>query len=119
MEKFFLKILLIALASIAAAFLLRPHVHLADVPTALILGLVLALLNTFLKPLLVLLTIPITIMSLGLFLIVINIVIIKIADYLIDGFSVHGWLYAFLFSLIVSIVTWLLEKFIPHTRRRY
>ncbi|MBD0331435.1 MAG: phage holin family protein [Chitinophagaceae bacterium] len=117
MERFFLKILMIALATIAAAYLLRPNVQVADVKTALIVGLVLALLNTFLKPILIILTIPITIITLGLFLIVINILIIKLADNLIDGFSVNGWLYAFLFSLIVSLVTWLLEKFVP-TRRR-
>jgi putative membrane protein len=117
MEKFLIKVLMISLAAIAAAYLLRPNVQVADVKTAIIVGLVLALLNTFLKPILVILTIPITIVTLGLFLIVITILMGKLADKLIDGFTVNGWLYAFLFGLIISIVTWLLEKFIPQRRR--
>lgn len=116
MERFFLKILMIAVAAIAATYLLNPHVHVDDAKSALILGLVLALLNMFLKPILIILTIPITIVTLGLFLIVINILMIKLADKLIDGFSVDGWLYAFLFSIIISVVTWLLEKFIPQKK---
>ena len=71
--------------------------------TALIVAVVLALLNTFLKPILIFLTIPVTIVTLGLFLLVINAVIIIIGDKLIDGFAVSGFWYALLFSLLLSI----------------
>jgi putative membrane protein len=77
--------------------------------TAIIVALVLALLNTFIKPILVILTIPVTIITLGLFLLVINILIIKWTDRLVGGFTVDGWLSALLFSLIVSLVTWMLS----------
>ena len=80
-----------------------------DIKTVVIVALVLALLNTFLKPILVMLTIPITIITLGLFLLVINILIVFLADYLIGGFSVDGWLSALLFSLIVSVISYILD----------
>jgi putative membrane protein len=67
--------------------------------------LVFALLNAIVRPILVLLTIPITVVTLGLFLLIINIIIVKITDALIDGFEVRGWLAALLFSLIVSVVS--------------
>ena len=100
---FLLKLLVTALAVLIAAYVL-PGVGVADAWTAVIVAVVLALLNTFIKPLLIVLTIPITIVTLGLFLLVINIIIIEIADALIDGFTVDGWFHALLFSLIVSLV---------------
>lgn len=106
---FILKVLLTALAVFVADYLLD-GVHIAgDWVTTIIVALVLALLNTFLKPILVILTIPITIITLGLFLLVINMIIVMLAAYLIDGFTVDGWLYALLFSLIVSLVTYILD----------
>jgi putative membrane protein len=86
-----------------------PGVAINDAKTAIIVALVLALLNTFIKPILVILTIPVTIITLGLFLLVINILIIKLTDSLVGGFTVDGWLSALLFSLIVSLVTWMLS----------
>ena len=105
---FIIKVLLTAVAVYAAAWLL-PGVQITDITTAVIVALVLALLNTFIKPILILLTIPITIVTLGLFLLVINILIIKLTDSLVGGFTVDGWLSALLFSLIVSLVTWILS----------
>jgi len=101
---FIIKILITALAAYFAAWIL-PGVEIADVKTTIIVALVLALLNTFIKPILILLTIPVTIITLGLFLLVINILIIKWTDSLVDGFSVNNWLTALLFSLIVSVVS--------------
>ena len=62
------------------------------------------------KPVMVILTIPITIISLGLFLIVINALIIMMADYIVDGFQVNGFWWALIFSIILSIVTSILER---------
>ena len=105
------RIILTAIAAfIAAKFV--PGISIADAKTAILVALVLALLNTFLKPLLVALTIPITIVTLGLFLLVINILIVFLAAKIVPGFAVHGWLAALLFSLIVSLITYLLETFL-------
>lgn len=80
-----------------------PGIAVHNFTTALIVAVVLALLNTFLKPILIFLTIPVTLITLGLFLLVINAVIILIGDKLIDGFAVSGFWYALLFSLLLSI----------------
>lgn len=80
------------------------------VQTAVIVALVLAFLNAIVKPILVVLTIPITLVTLGLFLLVINIIIVQITDYLIDDFTVNGWWAALLFSLIVSFVSSILHS---------
>src|SRR5215216_7782240 len=105
---FIIKILITAVAAYFAAWIL-PGVEIADARTTIIVALVLALLNTFIKPILILLTIPVTIVTLGLFLLVINILIIKWTDSLVGGFTVDGWWSALLFGLIVSFVTWILS----------
>lgn len=105
---FLLKIIVTGIAAYLAAWLL-PGVQIADAKTTLLVALVLALLNTFIKPILVILTIPLTILTLGLFLIIINILIVFLATKIVSGFTVDGWISALLFSLIVAIVTWMLE----------
>ncbi|MCD4788527.1 MAG: phage holin family protein [Bacteroidales bacterium] len=105
--KFVLKILLTAVIVIITAYLL-PGVHVRDFLSAIIVAFILALLNGFLKPVLVFLTIPITILTLGLFLLVINAVIILIASSLVSGFYVEGFWWALLFSLIMSLISYLL-----------
>ena len=72
----------------------------------------LALLNTFIKPILVILTIPITLVTLGLFLLVINALMVKWAASLVSGFTVDGWFSALLVSLIVTIVSYILNGLI-------
>lgn len=97
-----LRLLLNAVAVVLTAYLL-PGVDVTDYWTALIVAIVLVVANVVVKPVLVILTIPITIVTLGLFLLVINALIILMADYLVDGFSVNGFWWALLFSLILSI----------------
>ncbi len=108
MTKFLIKLLITSIAALLASYLLT-DVYIDTLYTAFIVAIVLALLNTFVKPILVLLTIPISILTLGLFLIVINIIIIKVAAFLVDGFDVRSWFAALLFSLIVSVVSYILE----------
>lgn len=103
-----LRILIIAVAAYFAARLL-PGVTISDAKTAILVAIVLALLNAFLKPVLVALTLPVTILTLGLFLLIINALIVFLAARLVPGFHVHGWLTAILFSLLVSLITYLLE----------
>jgi putative membrane protein len=80
--------------------------------TAVLVALVLGLLNSFVKPILIIITIPITVFTLGLFLLVINVLIIKWVSNLVPGFSVDGWVYALLFSLVVSVATSLMESLV-------
>ena len=96
------------LAVFLTAYLL-PHVDVEGYGTALIVALVLSIANIIVKPILILFTIPITILTLGLFLLVINAFIILLADYLVDGFDVDGFWWALLFSLILSIFNSLFE----------
>jgi putative membrane protein len=108
--KLILKFLLSALAVLILEYILKPHITVDSLTTALILAVVLSLLYGFLKPLLVVLTLPITIITLGLFLLVINAVIIMIASKLIDGFHVDGFWWAMLFSILLSFTQSLLYK---------
>lgn len=106
--KLLLKLLVSSLAVFMVAYVLN-GVHLDGFPSAVLLAIILGLLNTFLKPVLVIFTIPFTILTFGLFLLVINAVIILIAANLMPGFSVDGFFTALLFSILVSLVTWFLE----------
>ena len=108
--RFIIRILVTALAVYIAALIL-PGVQLkADARTIIIVAFVLALLNAIVKPILILLTIPVTIITLGLFLLIINALIVKWTAELVDGFKVNGWLTAILFSIIVSIVSSILHS---------
>jgi len=105
-----LKILISSAVILLTAYIL-PGVHVDTIWTALLVAVVLALLNFFLRPLLVILTIPFTIVTLGLFLLVINAVIILIADHIIgQRFEVDGFWWALLFSLIISLVNSLINN---------
>ena len=100
--KTFLKILLTALAVIVLATVL-PGVSVSGSLSAIIVAVVIALLNMFVKPLLIFFTLPATIVTFGLFLFVINAIIILLADKLVDGFAVSGFFAALLFSILLSI----------------
>lgn len=105
---FIVKILLTGVAALLAAYLL-PGVQIDGFGAALILAVVLALLNAVVRPILVILTIPVTVLTLGLFLLVINALIILLADYLIGGFDVDGFLWALIFSLVLSLIEAVLD----------
>lgn len=97
-----IRFLLNGLAVLLTAYLL-PGVDVRDYWTALIVALVLSIANVIIKPILIILTIPITVVTLGLFLLVINALIILMVDYLVEGFYVDGFWWALLFSLILSL----------------
>ncbi|AGI26998.1 MULTISPECIES: phage holin family protein [unclassified Polaribacter] len=98
----FLKILLTALAVILLSNIL-PGVSISGYLSAIIVAIVIALLNMFVRPLLVFFTLPATLVTFGLFLFVINAIIILLADKLVDGFSVSGFFAALFFSILLSI----------------
>ncbi len=101
--KTFLKILLTAVAVMILAYVL-PGIGVDGYVSALIVAVVLGLLRAIVKPILVVLTLPITVITLGLFLLVINAIVVLIADYFISGFSVDGILWALIFSLLLSFL---------------
>ena len=109
--KFILRLLLSALAVVLLANIL-PGVHVATFWIAVLVALVLSLLNFLVKPLLVILTLPVTIVTFGLFLLVINAIIILMAGGLVSGFSVDGFWWALLFSLLLSLVQSILFAFL-------
>lgn len=108
---FLLKILVTAVAIYIAAMLV-PGASVNNVGTTIVVALVLALLNTFVKPILVILTIPVTLITLGLFLLIINALMIKWAAALVHGFSLSGWWPALLVSIIVTVVSYLFNAII-------
>ncbi|MFE3866821.1 phage holin family protein [Flavobacterium sp. LS2P90] len=81
-----------------------PGVHVAGFTTALIVAVVLGLLNIFIKPILVILTLPVTIVTLGLFLLVINALIILLCTNIVGGFHVDSFWTALIFSIVLSIL---------------
>ena len=92
-----------ALAILASAYLL-PGVHVASFTTALVAAVVLGIINAVLKPILLILTLPINILTLGLFTLVINAVVILLAANLVPGFNVDGFWWALIFSVVLSII---------------
>ena len=86
-----------------------PSIQVAGFGTALLVAVVLGLINTLLRPLLILLTLPATLLTLGLFIFVINALLFQLAGYLVDGFNVGGFWPALLGSLAYSLISWLLS----------
>jgi len=107
--KFIMRIIVTSVIAFGLSYILK-GIKIDSFWTAIILAVVLAVLNALLKPILIILTLPITIITLGLFLFVINAGIILLADNFIDGFTVDGFWWALLFSLLLSIVTAVLYK---------
>ncbi len=73
---------------------------------AVIVAVVLGIINTFIRPLVKLITLPINVITLGLFSLVINAAMVLLCDYLIDGFDTEGFVSALIFSIIVAVVSW-------------
>jgi len=98
-----LRLLVYTCAVLITAWLL-PGVDVENFATAIMVAIALAILNTFIRPILVFLTIPVTIVTLGLFLLVINALIILLIGKIVPGFVVEGFWWALLFSVILSII---------------
>ena len=108
--RWIINLLITAVVVYVLSKLLAPHVVINSFTTAIIFAIVLALLNTIVKPLLILLTLPFTIITLGLFLLVINVLIILLADHFVKGINIDGFLWAFIFGLLLSVVSTILQK---------
>ncbi len=101
--KVIIRLLVYTGAVLLTAWLL-PGVTIDKFTTALMVAIALAILNTFIRPVLIFLTIPVTILTLGLFLLVINALIIMLIGKIVPGFVVDGFWWALLFSVILSII---------------
>ncbi len=99
-----------AVAILITAYIL-PGVHIDGALAAVVLAVVLGVINTFLRPILIVLTLPISIMSLGLFVLVINGLLIMLASSIVPGFAVDGFLWALVFGVVLAAVSYVLEMF--------
>ena len=114
--KTLIKLLLTAIAVVVLSWIM-PGVYVESPFTALVFAAVLALLRLIVKPVLILLTLPITVVTFGLFLLVISAFMIMMAGYLVPGFGVDSFWYALLFGVLLSIFQSLLFTFLPSEGR--
>jgi putative membrane protein len=96
--------LLINTLSIFAVSYILSGIHVDSIMTALVLAVIMAVLNITVRPLLVIITIPLTLLTFGLFLLVVNVLVLYVAEMLIGGFSIDGFWWALLFSVLVTFV---------------
>lgn len=103
---------LISAAGLWAASRLVPGFTITGLPTLLLAGLLLGVVNGFVRPLVVLLTLPLTILTLGLFLFVVNAMMVGLVAALLENFTISGFWAALFGSLIVSVVSWIASSFV-------
>jgi putative membrane protein len=101
--KLLFKILITAVLVMLISHFMR-GVHVANFATSIIVAVVLGLLNLFVKPILVLFTLPVTIVTLGLFLLIINAILILLCTKIVGGFSIDSFWTALLFSIVLSVL---------------
>jgi len=108
---------IILMVSIIVASYLLEGIHISGFFSAFFAAAALGMLNASFRPLLMLLTLPINVLTLGLFTFIINALMLKIASGIIPGFEVHGFWTAVIGSLIISVISWLLNSFISDRGR--
>jgi putative membrane protein len=104
---------LITTISVLIAAYLLPGVQVKGFFAALVTALVLGLINTFIRPILLILTLPINILTLGLFTFVINALLILLTSAVVPGFDVRNFWWALLFSFVLSLIKWALNAIAP------
>jgi len=116
MTGLFIRWLILTTAIIFASYIMD-GIHVSSFFSAFFAAAILGILNAVFRPILIILTLPINILSLGLFTFVINAILLKMASGVISGFDVHGFWTAVFGSLIISLVSWLLSSFINEQGR--
>ncbi|PGS52006.1 phage holin family protein [Bacillus sp. AFS041924] len=102
-----------SLVFIVVAGFLQPDFYVKNVATAIIAALVLSVLNTIIRPILILITLPVTIFTMGLFLFIINAFTLEITDYILgDALRVNGFLTAVIASILISTFSMLIQYFV-------
>ncbi len=112
------KFILIAISVMAIAELI-PGIEVFSFWSALSAAIIISILNLIVRPILIIFTIPVTILTLGLFLLVINGFVIWLAGELLAGFTVGTFGRAILFGLLLSLATYLIERILPPIRYRH
>jgi len=100
-----------AIAVFVTGYIL-PGIHIENFLTAVIIAVVLGVLNSFVKPILTILTLPITIVTLGLFVLVINALLVMLATLIVPGFHVDSFWWALAFAIILSLVSSVLNNLV-------
>ncbi len=119
-ERTFTETLLHWLAATAAVMVtayLLPGVAVSGFFAAFVTAITLGLINTFIRPFLLVLTLPLTVATLGLFALVLNALLVILASAVVPGFTVAGFLWAATFSVVLFLVTVILQTFSPPRRR--
>jgi len=106
------ELLVKTLAVFVTGYILSAGISIPSIWVAVVIAIVLGVLNTFLKPFLVLITLPVNIFTLGLFTFVINALIVMLAAWIVPGFIVANFWWALLFALILSLVSGFLQMFV-------
>ena len=102
-----------ALALLAVTYLL-PSIQISGFGTALLAALVLGFINTLVRPVLAILTLPITVLTLGIFYLVLNGLLFWLASALLPGFQVQGFIPAMIGAILYAVITWVLSALIPN-----
>jgi putative membrane protein len=103
--RFIIRLLVTAVVAYGLSMILKPHIVIDSYGTAVIFVLVLGILNAIIKPLLIILTLPITIFTLGLFLLVINVLMVLLAGKFVSGIHIDGFFWAFIFGILLSFIS--------------
>jgi putative membrane protein len=115
--RFLLRLLLNGVAIIVTAWLI-PGVVLTGIVPALFAGALLGFVNAIIRPILLLLTLPFTLITLGLFIFVVNAICFALTAALVPGFEISGFFAAFFGAILVSVVSWALNTMLPDSERR-
>lgn len=106
-----ISLLLNTLALIITAYIV-PGFHVDTFTSALLAAIVLGIINTFIKPILLFLTLPLTVVTLGLFIFVVNAIVLRLTTLVVSGFQVDGWLPAILGAIVLSVVSTILSMLV-------
>jgi putative membrane protein len=115
--RFLLRLVLNGIAIVVAAWFV-PGVQVTGPGPALIAGVLLGLVNALVRPLLLILAFPFTLLTLGLFIFVVNAICFGLTAALVPGFNLDGFFAAFLGALVVTIVSWVLSALLPDKDKR-
>jgi len=115
--RFLARLVLNGLAIIIAAWLL-PGIHITSPLSALLAGVLLGFVNAIVRPFLFFLTLPLTLLTLGLFIFVLNAICLALTALLVPGFSIDGFFSAVFGALLVSVVSWILNGLVVGRRER-
>jgi putative membrane protein len=115
--RFLLRVLLNAVAVFLAAQLI-PGIGLSGPGAALAAGIVLGLVNAVIRPVLILLTLPATVLTLGLFIFVVNAICLALAAWFVPGFTISGFWAALFGAIVISVISWLLSVLLIDEDRR-